>query len=121
MDEVRRDGDGELCGYVRRNDDEDGRWQAMTVFRGVLGAFDDEDAAHGHVLAEGLVAVADRWTLVDRDAAPGDQTEQIVCIQQMSPDEVTLALGYSSLPGVPTLTLATDELGDGRWSLERRS
>lgn len=110
--EVRREDDGELCGYVTAT--ADGRWEATTVFRAVLATFDDEHDARRCVVDRGLASVAERWMLVDRHS--GD--EQIVCIQQMSPDQVTLALDYYSLPGVPTRTVATTELGaGGRWQL----
>jgi hypothetical protein len=133
VQEVRRDDDNELCGFVVAVD---GTWRAITVFGGVLGEHDDEDEACRQVLNDGLASVAERWTLVDRhphhaspqteqqEAEPQEAalhaTEQIVCIQQMSPDEVTLALDYYSLPGVPTMTIATRDLVDGRWRLERR-
>jgi hypothetical protein len=110
MLEVRRDDDGELCGYVVP----DGRrWRSLTAFGGALGEHDHEQDARQHVAEVGLRALADRWTLTD--GATGE--EQVVCIQQVSPTEITLALDYYSLPGVPTLTIATDELGTGRWHL----
>lgn len=112
--EVRRD-DGELCGYVVAAD---GGWRATTVFGGILGEHADEEDATRQIRDDGLASVAERWTLVDADTGE----EQVVCIQQMSPDEVTLALDYYSLPGVPTMTLATAELAlEDRWRLERRS
>lgn len=110
LQEVRRDDDGELCGYVAPDE---GRWLSMTVFRGVLGEFDDEHAARRDVESRGLAALAERWMLVDHES--GD--EQIVCIQQASPDEVTLALDYYSLPGVPTRTIGVADLAGERWSL----
>jgi hypothetical protein len=109
--EVRRD-DGELCGFVARHDDE---WQSLTVFGAVLDEHPDERSARHHVVACGLAVLADRWTLVD--AATGD--EQVVCIQQASPAEITLALDFYSMPGVPTMTLRADDLASGRWHLSR--
>lgn len=109
--EVRRADDDELCGFVVGDGDE---WVSTTVFGGVLGRHDDEDAATRHVLEVGLAALADRWTLVDLDT--GD--EEIVCIQEARPDRVTVALGYSSIPGVPSRTLTAEELR-GRWRLRR--
>jgi hypothetical protein len=41
----------------------------------------------------------------------------VACIQQASPDEVTLALDVYSLPGVPTLTIRADQLSSGRFGL----
>ena len=89
----------------------------MTVFGAVLGEHDDELDAQAAVVADGLRILADRWTLVD--GATGD--EEVVCIQQASPDEITLALGYYSIPGVPSSTIRVDELTSGRWRLEHRS
>lgn len=113
MIEVRRD-DGELCGYVATQGD---RWQARAVFGAVLGSHASEGDARRDVLERGLASLADRWTLVD--ATTGE--EQVVCIQQASPDEVTLALDYYSVPGVASLTISRDELARGRWRLEHRT
>jgi len=112
MDAVRRSSDDELCGYV---DARDGRWLALTVFGAALGAHDDRDAAVDQVLRDGLASLADRWTL--RNGATGD--EEVVCIQEAGADTVTLALGYYSLPGVPTLTITIDQLAAGEWTLVR--
>jgi hypothetical protein len=111
--EVRRE-DGELCGYVAPDND---RWSALTLFHAVLGEHDLELDAREHVVTDGLRVLADRWTLIDRVSAE----EQVVCIQQASPVEVTLALGYYSLPGVRTLTIPIEDLMTGRWSLDHRS
>jgi hypothetical protein len=113
MIEVRRAADGELCGFI---DDRDGRWHAMTLFGGDLGAHHRQDDARRHVLDVGLASLADRWILVD--GATGD--EQIVCICEASPDRVTVALGYYSLPGVPSQTIIRTELDNDRWRLVRR-
>jgi hypothetical protein len=110
--EVRRD-DGELCGYI---DAVDGRWRSLTIFGAALGEHADQDDARQHVIDEGLAALAERWTL--RDRVTGD--DEVVCIQQATPSEVTVALGYYSLAGVPTMTIAVDDLTAGRWRLERR-
>ncbi len=112
MDEVRRDHDGELCGHVTRRDD---GWCALAVFGAVLGRHDDREAAVRQLLTEGLACLAERWTL--RDGSTG--AEEIVCIQEANPASVTLALGYSSMPGVPTLTVTRDQLDTGRWQLLR--
>ena len=111
MDEVRRPIDGELCGHV---DERDGTWCALVVFGGVLGRHDHRAAAVEQVLSDGLAVLADRWTL--RDPATG--AEEVVCIQEANGDAVTVALGYYSLPGVPTLTITTDELDRGVWQLQ---
>ena len=113
MIEVRRAEDNELCGYVNDRGDE---WHTVTIFGGRLGSYDRRDDAERHVLDVGLASLAERWTLID--AASGE--EQVVCIQQVSPSSVTLALGYYSLPGVPTRTIARGDLVSGRWQLHRR-
>jgi hypothetical protein len=112
MEPLRRQGDGELCGYV---DHRDGQWHALTVFGALLGTHDERAAAADHVLAEGLSSLAERWTLRHRER--GD--EEIVCIQEANGDVVTVALGYYSLPGVPTLTITTEQLASGEWELHR--
>ena len=111
--DVRRE-DGELCGYVAPHD---GRWRSLTVFGAVLGEHDSEHDAHHHVAALGLSALADRWTLIDRSTGE----EQLVCIQQVNPTGTTLALGYYSRLGVPTMTIRVADLTTGRWYLERRA
>ncbi len=113
MFEVRRD-DGELCGFVAADG---GRWQSLTVFGATLATHDTRAEAEQHVEHTGLSVMADRWTLVD----PSTGEEELVSIQQVSPVEVTLALGYYSLPGVPTVTITVDELRSGRRRLEHRS
>jgi len=112
MEEVRRSDDDELCGHV---DERDGSWCALTVFGAVLGRHDRRETAVDQVLGEGLASLADRWTLVD--GATGD--ERVVCIQEANPAVVTVALDYYSLPGVPTMTLTTDQLASGEWTLRR--
>ena len=105
--------DDELCGYV---DGHGAEWHAMTIFGGRLGTHDRREDAEHQVLDVGLASLAERWTLID---AATDE-EQVVCIQQASPASVTLALGYYSLPGVPTLTISRHDLATGRWQLQRR-
>jgi UDP-N-acetylmuramyl tripeptide synthase len=112
MDEVRRPIDDELCGHVAHRD---GAWCALVVFGALLGRHADRNAAVEQVLAEGLAVLADRWTL--RNAATGD--EDVVCIQEANTHGVTLALGYYSLPGVPTLSITTEQLAQGVWELRR--
>ncbi|MEP1125574.1 MAG: hypothetical protein ABJH68_16960 [Ilumatobacter sp.] len=111
MEEIRRADDGELCGYVEFRD---GSWSALVVFGAVLGHHSTRDDAVDHVLAEGLASLAERWTL--RNSAGSDD---VVCVQEANELCVTLALGYSSMPGVPTLTVTKDELDAGTWSLRR--
>lgn len=109
---MRRADDGELCGFVAPVD---GGWVARTVFGADLGRHGDRDAAAEHVLAEGLAVLAERWIL--RHGASGD--EEIVCIQEANAEAVTVALGYYSLPGVPSRRLTAAELAAGEWELRR--
>ena len=60
VEEVRRPGDGELCGHV---DERAGQWCALTVFGAELGRHGDREGAVYHVLTEGLASLADRWML----------------------------------------------------------
>jgi hypothetical protein len=113
MLEVRRE-DGELCGYVVPQDD---RWRSLTTFGARLADHNSEHDAREHVATVGLQVLADRWTLVD----PSTGGEQVVCIQQVTPTEITVALDYYSMPGVPTNTIPIDELTAGRWRLEHRA
>ena len=113
MLEVRRPTDDELCGFV---DEGDGVWHALTLFGGHLGSHDSADDAQQQILEVGLASLADRWLLVD--SVSGD--EEVVCICEVSPASVTVALGYYSLPGVPMRTIARDDLDRGRWRLQRR-
>lgn len=111
MNEVRR-GDGELCGFVSERE---GRWLALTVFGGALGDHPDAGTAEAQVVAEGLAALTERWFLVDAETGE----EEVVCIVEAHPGEVTLALGHYSLPGVPTRVLTDGELAGDRWALRR--
>jgi hypothetical protein len=112
MEEVRRAEDQELCGFVAHVD---GTWRSRTVFGGELGDHDRREAAVDQVLREGLASLAERWTL--RERATGDG--EVVCIQEVNAVQVTVARGYYSLPGVPTLTITAEELASGAWELRR--
>jgi hypothetical protein len=112
MEEVRRPGDDELCGFVARRD---GQWYALTVFGAELGQHDRHEGATEHVLTEGLASLAERWTL--RDVVSGE--DEVVCIQEANAATVTVARGYYALPGVPTLTLTAAQLRSGDWKLMR--
>ncbi len=104
--------DNELCGYV---DHRGAEWHAVTIFGGRLGTHDRRGDAEHQVLDVGLASLAERWTLVDTSSGE----EQVVCIQQASPSEVTVALGYYSLPGVPTRTVTRGDLASGRCVFRR--
>lgn len=112
MTEIRRTEDGELCGHVVQHD---GTWLALAVFGGVIGQHADANSAAQRVLDEGLASLAERWYY---RATPADDW-QIVCIQEASPSSVRLALDYTSMPGVPTLTLRREDL-DGSHALVLR-
>jgi hypothetical protein len=60
---VRREGDGELLGYVRP--DADG-WLAVAVFGGRIGRAETRDAATRIVRDLGLAVLARRWFHRDR-------------------------------------------------------
>jgi hypothetical protein len=112
VDEVRRNDDDELCGHV---DERGGQWLALTVFGAELGRHDQRDQAVDQVLTEGLASLTERWTL-----RPGDGGEaEVVCIQEANPARVTVALGYYSVPGVPSLTITAAQLAAGEWELTR--
>ena len=110
MDEVRRQGDDELCGHV---EERAGQWCALTVFGAVLGRHDSRLGAADHVLTEGLASLAERWTLRRGDSGE----EEVVCIQEANAAAVTVALGYYSLPGVPTQTITAAQLRSGEWEM----
>lgn len=97
--------DGELCGFIRP--DADG-WEALAVFGAVIERVPSRSQAERIVLDRALPALAERW-LLER---PGHD-EQIVCIQEASPDGVTVALDLYSMPGVPTLNIDRDQIDSG--------
>lgn len=111
MEEVRRESDDELCGFVAAGGE--GRWRALAIFGVPFGEHGSREGAVRHVLEVGLACLGERWTLVE--VATG--AEEVVCIQEADPAGVTVALGYDSLPGVPTRRLASEELVAGAWSL----
>lgn len=111
VEEVRREDDGELCGFVSERD---GTWLAHVLFGGVIGVHDHRDTAVHQVLEDGLASLAERWTLHSDGVA-----DEVVCIVEADPTQVTVALGYYSLPGVPTTTISADELASGPRRLRR--
>lgn len=110
--EVRRESDGELCGHVEQRS---GGWGALTVFGGLLGTHESHGDAARQVLDVGLASLAERWQL----RRPGSDEIEIVCLQEADPGGVTLALGYYSLPGVPTIRVSRSQLDSGEWLLTR--
>lgn len=105
MFEVRRDSDGELCGFV---EEVDGKWRSLTVFGGLLATYPDRGQATDHVLSTGLSSLSERWWYRD---SPSSEW-RIVCIQEASPTSVRLALDYYSSPGVPTITISREQLSE---------
>lgn len=112
MIEVRRGEDGELCGYVAAEGDV---WLALTVFGGELARCATHDDAVRTVLDDGLPSLAEHWILT----GPGIDGDQIVCIQNVSPGTVSMALDYYSVPGTASMTLSAADLRSGIWSLRR--
>jgi hypothetical protein len=83
------------------------------VFGAVLGSHEKRASAADQLLNEGLSSLAERWTL--RHVATGD--EEVVCIQEANSGGVTVARGYYSLPGVPTVTITKEQIASGEWEL----
>ncbi len=110
VEEVRRQPDGELCGHV---EERAGQWYGLTVFGAVLGRHDTRRSAVDHVLADGLASLAERWTLRRGDSGE----EEVVCIQEANAAAVTVARGYYSMPGVPTLTITAAQITSGEWEM----
>ena len=113
MREILRD-DGELCGFVQERGEQ---WNACTVFGVTFATHADEQSAARDVLHRGLQLLADRWEL----RARCEDEWHTVCIQEANPRRVRLALGYYSLPEVPTRTISVDELRAGEFELRPRS
>ena len=112
MPRVRRPTDDELCGHVEQCD---GQWRALVVFGSLLGIHSTREAAEQHLLDEGLASLAERWTLRRGES----EDEEVVCIQEANPTTVTVARGYYSMPGVPTLTITAQQLASGEWVMRR--
>ena len=94
----------------------DGAWSALVVFGATLGRHAAREDAITQVMSEGLASLAEPWTLRSSDGS-----EEVVCIQEASTHEVTLALGHYSMSGVPTLRLGVAEIASGEWSSARSS
>jgi len=112
MEEVRRLIDGELCGHVEQRD---GSWLAHVVFGAELGCHPTRADAVAQVLSEGLASLSERWTLRRNDGA----FDEVVCIQEATPQSVTVAVGFYSMPGV--LTITASEIAAGEWSMRRQA
>ncbi|MEZ5225911.1 MAG: hypothetical protein R2710_04365 [Acidimicrobiales bacterium] len=112
MIEIRRDHDNELCGFVKPSDDV---WLACTVFGAAIGRHAEQEQAIDQVLAEGLSSLTDHWSLTN--TATGET--ELVRIQEANPTSVTVALGYYSLPGVPSVRIERQAIDAGEWRFER--
>lgn len=115
MVEVRREDDGELCGHVVERD---GAWLALTVFGGVLGTHATREDALRQVADEGLGALTERWEL-RRPGTDSTDDPEVVCIVEADASGVTVARGYYSMPGVPTVRITREQLDAGEWQLLR--
>ncbi len=85
------------------------------MFGAPLGHHETHDGAVVQVLSDGLSSLVERWTL--RNGSTGD--EEVVCIVEAHPGEVTVARDYYALPGVPRLTVTAEQLAAGEWELRR--
>jgi hypothetical protein len=106
-EEVRRDSDGELLGFVEPRGG--GGWAALAVFGGTIGVRDDRGAAIGLVEAEGLDSLAQRW--FHRSAARPDW--RVVVIQEAWPGRAVGVIGLYALPGAPPFAITADDLAAG--------
>ena len=79
----------------------------------MLAECDSDSEARELVLADGLASLALRWTLIDGSSGE----EEIVCILEANPGHVTVARDYYPLPGVPRLTITSEQLRSGEWQL----
>jgi hypothetical protein len=104
--DVRRADDNELCGAIR---EANGSWAACAIFGAVLADGMSQTEATNFVLEQGLATLSEPWAFI---ASPGEE-EQVVRIVEASPSMVRLALGFYSLPGVPTVTLTSADLENG--------
>ena len=82
---MRRDGNGELLGFVEP--DADGRWRALTVFGAELTTAPDRDGAVAEIEAIGLGVLAERWWYRD-----GEEWLP-AAIQEASPGRVVAVVG----------------------------
>lgn len=103
MQEIRRESDDELCGFIA---EVDGRWNALTIFGAPLARGLDRAGAEDLVLTDGLASLSERWHY---RASPKDDWQTVVIVEA-NPRSVTLALGYYSMPGVETLTLSSEQI-----------
>ncbi|MDO9484712.1 MAG: hypothetical protein Q7K25_01415 [Actinomycetota bacterium] len=101
MEAVRRPEDGELCGFISG---EGQTWTPRAIFGGPLAKPTDRASAEELVRSTGLAALSEHWNYRESPAADWEPA----LIIEANPQSVTLALGYYSLPGVPTVTLSSE-------------
>jgi hypothetical protein len=106
MIEVRRESDGELCGYVHTDDR---CWRSFTVFGAALAEHPSHGDAEAHVLEHGLAVLAELWWYRPH----ADAEWQIACIVEARPGAVRLALDYYPMPGVAMVTVTAEDLAQG--------
>lgn len=103
--EIRRDDDGELCGFVERDGDD---WLAVTVFGAWFARFDDGAQARDAVRESGLDVLARRWQY----RASIDEEWEVCCIVEASPQSVTIVVDYYPMPNSPRVVLAANRARD---------
>ena len=106
MDEIRRDADDELEGFVARDGD---AWLALTIFHGLLARTARRAQAVEIVRLHGLASLAERWRWFSRRSGEW----RLVLPQEAAPGRVRVVLGYYALPGVPTATITAADLAAG--------
>jgi hypothetical protein len=116
MIEVRRDGDGELLGFVEPAPA--GGWRALTVFGAELSTVPDRLAAVAAVEAAGLAVLAERWWYRD-----GEKWLPVV-IQEAAPGRVTAVVGdgtrFVNAAGRADVPLPITLIGADAAALSRR-
>lgn len=113
---MRRDGDGELLGFVEPAGD--GGWHALTVFGAELAAAPDRDAAVEVVESSGLAVLAERWWYRD-----GDEWLPAL-IQEAAPGRVVAVVGddtrFAAVVGRPDAAPLLTLTGAAAAGLRRR-
>jgi len=106
LEEVRRERDGELCGFIRRRGD---HFDALTVFHGVISSKSTAQDARRVVRERGLTALAEHWFWWSR----ATRSWSVVVPQEAHPGSVRVAVGYYALPGGEVETITAEDLAQG--------
>jgi hypothetical protein len=106
LEEIRRESDGELEGFVR---DQGDYFDALTVFHGLLGRTPSRADARAVVHARGLGSLAERWFWRSRKTGAW----AVVVPQEVRPGFVRVSVGYYALAGTPTAVITAADLADG--------